>query len=248
MKQESGRLLKECALHETCAYLPGRSQTTHYKIITDCSTHYCDTLVRHGWRRFGEMFFRPVCSDCQACESLKIDAFAYTFSRSQKRILKKNAATRLVVRRPSMSQEHLDLFDAYHRYMHERRGWKRQDVTPQNYYTSFVQGANDYGYEVLYLDGERLIGVDLIDILPSGISSIYFYYDPDYARRSLGHYSLLRQILYAKEEGLRWIYLGYYVEGNESLAYKRDYNPLWQLRGRPDEDAPDRWFPLPPKR
>ncbi len=244
MKTAQNRLLRECALDETCAYLSGRSQTTHFKVISNASAEYCDHLVTRGWRRFGEMFFRPICAGCQACESVKIDVDAYTFSRSEKRVMRKNRHIRTFIRRPSMTRTHLELFVAYHRYMHERRGWEEQPVTPENYYTSFVQGHNDFGYEVLYFDGSRLVGVDLVDILPSGISSIYFYYDPDYARLSPGKYSLLRQILMAKERGLRWIYLGYYVQGCPSLEYKRDYRPQWRLTGRPDEQEKAQWSPL----
>ncbi|WP_345985925.1 arginyltransferase [Sulfurimonas sp. HSL-1656] len=243
--QGANRLLKECALEEKCAYLPGQEQTTHYKIISHCSPAYCDHLIRRGWRRFGEMFFRPICSNCSACESIKIDVNAYRFSRSEKRVLRKNEDLTVMIRRPGMSRRHLELFSAYHRYMHHRRGWDEQPVTPRNYYSSFVHGYNDFGYEVLYFDRERLIGVDLIDILPSGISSIYFYYDPEYADRSLGKYSLLQQISLAKERGLPWIYLGYYVEGCQSLMYKRDYTPLLQLQGRPAEEESDTWTDLP---
>ena len=241
----TNRLLKECALDEKCAYLPEQQQTTHYKVISECSTVYCDQLVSQGWRRFGGMFFRPVCADCTACESIRIDVPRYEFSRSEKRVLRKNADLRVIIRRPSMTQHHLDLFIRYHRYMHEKRGWKEQPVTPRNYYTSFVHGFNAFGYEVLYFDHDRLIGVDLIDILPSGISSIYFYYDPEYARRSLGKYSLLRQIMMAQERTLRWVYLGYYVQGCQSLEYKSEYAPLQQLRGRPAENDTAVWSEFP---
>lgn len=238
------RLLKECALDEKCAYLSDAEQTTHYKVISECSCEYCDHLVQHGWRRFGEMFFRPVCPGCSACESVKIDTAAYRFSRSERRVLRKNEDLRVVMRRPGMTQKHLELFVAYHHHMHLRRGWEEQSVTPRNYYASFVHGYNDFGFEMLYFDGDRLIGIDLIDILPTGISSIYFYYDPEYADRSLGKYSLLRQIAMAKERGLPWIYLGYYVQGCQSLEYKRGYSPLWQLQGRPGEDESPVWLPL----
>jgi arginyl-tRNA--protein-N-Asp/Glu arginylyltransferase len=244
--QENNRLLKECAIEEQCAYLPGYEQTTHYKVISECSSAYCDHLIRRGWRRFGEMFFRPVCAGCTACESVKIDVTQYRFSRSEKRVLKKNSDLKVLIRRPGMTQTHLDLFIAYHHHMHQRRGWEEQPVTPHNYYTSFVQGHNDFGYEVLYFDNERLIGVDLIDMLPSGISSIYFYYDPEYANRSLGKYSLLRQIIMAQERELPWIYLGYYVQKCQSLAYKREYGPLRQLQGRPAEEDEAHWLPLHP--
>lgn len=240
----SNQLLRECTMDETCAYLEAREQSTHYKIISNCASSYCDHLIAHGWRRFGEMFFRPVCSECTACESVRIDVGSYTFSRSEKRTLRKNRDLGVIIRRPTVTQRHLELFIAYHHYMHNRRGWQEQSITPRNYYSSFVQGFNDYGYEVLYFDRSVLIGVDLIDILPSGISSIYFYYDPAYAKRSLGRFSLLRQIEIAKERALPWIYLGYYVQGCQSLDYKRAYTPLQQLAGRPDEEDEAIWFPL----
>ena len=132
--------------------------------------------------------------------------------------------------------------------MQKRRGWENQPITPRNYYMSFVHGHSSFGYEVLYFDGDRLIGVDLIDLLPDGISSIYFYYDPDYAGYSLGKYSLYRQIMLAQERGLSWIYLGYYVEACQSLAYKKEYTPFYMLHSRPGEEETPVWYlPKHPK-
>ena len=125
--------------------------------------------------------------------------------------------------------------------MHDRKGWENQPVNARNYYMSFVHGYNAFGYEILYFDGERLVAVDLIDILPHGISSIYFYYDPDYAAYSPGKYSLYRQIMLAKEHGLSWIYLGYYVEACPSLSYKKEYRPFYMLESRPREDEEPVW-------
>jgi arginine-tRNA-protein transferase len=236
-------LLKECALDEHCSYLKGKEQTTHYKIIEECSTEQCNMLIERGWRRFGNMFFRPICLECHACESIKIDAGNYHFSKSARRIIKKNRHFDIRIQRPTMSRQHLELFTRYHDYMQERRGWENQPITPHNYYMSFVHGYGSFGYEVLYFDKEKLIAVDLIDILPNGISSIYFYYDPDYAAYSLGKYSLYRQIILAKRKSLAWIYLGYYVAECQSLAYKKEYTPLYLLESRPGEDEEPLWFP-----
>ena len=71
--------------------------------------------------------------------------------------------------------------------------------------------------------------MDLIDIVDDGISSIYCYYDPDYSHLSLGKFSLLKEIDLAKQMGLRWIYLGYYVKGCQSLEYKKDFLPQERL-------------------
>ncbi len=235
-------LLKECALSEQCSYLPGLEQTTHYKIIEKCAIEYNELLIERGWRRFGNMFFRPMCAGCSACESIKIDVNGYLFSKSEKRVIKKNAHLRTLLRRPSASHSHIALFEKYHEFMHNRRGWEQQPINIKNYYMSFVNGFNEYGYEVLYFHDDKLIAVDLIDILPNGVSSIYFYYDPDYQHLSLGKYSMLRQIMYAKTHHLEWIYMGYYVKECQSLAYKGDYKPYLTLDGSPREGEEPLWY------
>ena len=120
--------------------------------------------------------------------------------------------------------------------MKDKKDWSYQDVSAQSYYQSFVDGHEEFGYEVLYYDDERLIGIDLIDILDDGISSIYFYYDPDYSKYSLGKFSLLNQINFAKQSDKKWIYLGYYVQECPSLSYKSEYSPYITLDGRPQLD------------
>ena len=190
------------------------------------------------------MYFRPICSECRSCESLKIDAMGYTLSKSERRIVRKNSHLTTVIRHPTLTREHLSLFDRYHRYKHHTRDWDAPKSDPKNYYASFVQGHGDFGFEVLYFEGEKLIAVDLIDILDQGISSLYCYYDPEYNTQSLGRYTLLQQIEFAKRLNLQWIYLGYYVEGCQSLAYKINYQPSLQLQGRPEEYEIPSWKPL----
>ena len=41
-----------------------------------------------------------------------------------------------------------------------------------------------------YVNG-KLIGVGVIDIVPSGLSSVYFFYDPEYKNYRLGVISSL---------------------------------------------------------
>jgi leucyl-tRNA---protein transferase len=235
------RVLKECAIDDQCSYLDGHIQKTHYKVIEGCTQEQCTGLIQRGWRRFGNMFFRPICADCTSCESIRIDVNNYRYSKSERRVIKKAAHLKVVIQRPTLSNEHLQLFNQYHEYMKEKKGWEAQQVTPQNYYMSFVQGHGDFGYEVLYFEDGQLIAVDLIDILDDGISSIYCYYNPEFSSYSLGKYSMLQQIKYAKRHNLAWIYLGYYVPECPSLAYKSDYSPYVTLQGRPIEHESYIW-------
>jgi len=235
-------LLKEFSLEDKCSYLENKEQTTHYKIIENCSKESCQNLIERGFRRFGKMYFRPICSGCDECKSIKIDVINFNFSKSAKRILKKSKDIKIYIQKPTASHEHIALFEKYHLHMKGKKGWKYSPTTLEHYYNSFVNGHNDFGYEVLYFYENKLIGVDLIDILEDGISSIYFYYDPDFSTYSLGKLSLYKQILYAKKSNKSWIYLGYYVKECDSLSYKAQYVPYQTLQGRPTEFEDFKWI------
>ena len=228
-------LLKEFCLEDKCSYLQNKTQTTHYKLIENCSKESCEALIERGFRRFGKMYFRPICADCDECKSIKIDAQNFNFSKSARRVLKKAQDIKTYIQRPTLTHQHIELFEKYHLYMHKKKGWEYSKTSAQNYHNSFVSGHSDFGYEVLYFYEEKLIGVDLIDILPNGISSIYFYYDPDFAKYSLGKLSLYKQIQYTQNSHKKWIYLGYYVKDCDSLSYKAEYKPYLTLQGRPNE-------------
>ena len=79
--------------------------------------------------------------------------------------------------------------------------------------------------EWCYYLGSRLVAVGYVDSLPEGLSAIYFYYDPDERRRSLGTYNVLAAIEAARQRGLPHVYLGYYVEGGRSVEYKARFRP-----------------------
>jgi len=235
-------ILKEFSTNDKCSYLSDRNQTTHYKVIDNCSTYQCQELIERGYRRFGKMYFRPTCSTCNECKSIKIDIENFEFSKSQKRVIKKATGIKSYIQRPSLSKTHLELFDKYHLYMKDKKEWEYTKSTPEQYYGSFVDAHNDFGYEVLYYFEDKLIGVDLIDVLEDGISSIYFYYDPDYMLYSLGKLSLYNQIIFAKNSKKKWIYLGYYVEDCPSLSYKSHYKPYLTLDGRPELCEEFKWL------
>lgn len=235
-------IVKEFCHESECSYLPQRDQTTHYKVIHGCSTTYSQELIECGFRRFGKMYFRPICTLCEECKSIKIDVENFKFSSSQRRVIRKAERIKSYIQKPSMSREHLELFEKYHLHMRDKKGWEHNHTSAQNYYNSFVDEYNEFGYEVLYFFENRLIGVDLIDILQDGVSSVYFYYDPDFANYSLGKLSLYNQILFAKRSHKKWIYLGYYVKECPSLSYKSEYKPYKTLVGRPNTCEEPLWI------
>lgn len=214
-----------CTLADECPYIKGKSCFMEYKFIVDCPKTLNQELVSRGWRRFGAYFSRPICKACNECIGLRIRVNEFEFSKSLKRVIKKNAHTHIILRKPNLSNEHLFLYEKYHDFMKDKRGWKINTLNFRQYYNLYVDCAHTYGYELDFYVDKKLVCVDLIDILDDGISSIYCFYDPEYADLSLGKFSLLSEIKIAKFRALRYIYLGYFVAGCQSLMYKADYTP-----------------------
>ena len=227
-----------------CPYLPGLEAQTRYRVIERCSLEEYERLLERGWRRFGCTFFRPVCAGCRECRSLRVDVARFSASRSQKRTWKKNRDLRVVLRPASLTPVHLDLYERYHRDMEGRRGWQQRSLGPVQYSQTFVDGRHQWGRELLFFDGlDRLVCVSLVDLLPSALSAVYCYYDPDQRQRGLGVYSVLYQMELARRRRLAHLYLGFWIRGNASMRYKAAYGPHELLVGRPELDESPDWRP-----
>ncbi|XP_020875942.1 arginyl-tRNA--protein transferase 1 isoform X2 [Arabidopsis lyrata subsp. lyrata] len=75
-----------------------------------------------------------------------------------------------------------------------------------------------------------LIAVGVVDILPKCLSSVYLFWDPDYAFLSLGKYSAMQEINWVIENqahcpSLQYYYLGYYIHSCRKMRYKAAYCP-----------------------
>ena len=228
---------------ERCLYLPDQLSRMRYRVIDDCTPETYTFLLERGWRRFGRVFFRPMCAACVECRSLRVDVERFRPNRSMRRTLKRNLDLRIGLRRAAVSDQHLELYDRYHLDMAERKGWSEKAISLLDYYRTFVEARQDFGHEMLYFDGDRPVAVALIDLLPAAISAVYCYYEPEQRSRALGVYSILRQIDLARAQGIPYVYLGYWIVGNPSMSYKANYRPHEILEGRPGLDEEAIWRP-----
>lgn len=229
-------------LESKCSYLENKRSRMEYKYIENIPIDLNNALVKRGWRRFGNYYSRPQCSNCQECLNLRVDAQNFNLSKSVRRTFIKCSNIKFAIQKPTISAEHLELYDKYHKHMEQKKGWKHYSIKPQTYMELYVNGGGDFAREVLYFYGSTLIGVDLIDFIDDGISAIYFFYDPNFHKLSLGRLSMYQQILFAREQNLRWIYLGYYVKDCNSLNYKHQYKPHQILQGNPSLIEPAIWL------
>ena len=75
-----------------------------------------------------------------------------------------------------------------------------------------------------YLRG-RLIGVNVVDVLPNMLVSNYFFYEPGLKKEKFAIFSALLDIEYVQWMSLsfpefRYYSLSYYIQGYEKLEYK----------------------------
>jgi arginine-tRNA-protein transferase len=83
-------------------------------------------------------------------------------------------------------------------------------------------------YHQHYRVGDVLVAVGVVDVLPQGLSSVYLFYDPAFARDAIpmGKYAILREIEYTRDIlRLPCYYLGYYIESCPKMRYKIEYKP-----------------------
>ncbi|AMD22250.1 HGL090Wp [Eremothecium sinecaudum] len=92
-------------------------------------------------------------------------------------------------------------------------------------------------HECYYHNG-KLIAVAVLDFLPTGLSSIYFIWDPDYSKWSLGKISALREMALIEKIHRPYYYMGYYIDDCPKMQYKAKYG------GELLDVCTNRYFPL----
>lgn len=228
---------------EPCPYLPGLNSTTETLLMTGVSPLELERLLERGWRRFGPVYFRPVCAECAECVSVRIPVATFAPSPNLKRVMKRASHLRVQVGVPEVDDVRLALYRRWHLSREEERGWKPDRIGAESYAMQFCF-PNPAAREFTYWEGDALVAVGIADETPRALSAVYCYHDPARRRLSLGTYNVLRSIQYAREKGIAHVYLGYCVEDCNSLAYKARFQPQERLSPRADDAQQPQWEPM----
>jgi leucyl-tRNA---protein transferase len=197
------------------------------------STVYPQAL-QWGFRRSGDILYRPHCASCSACVAVRIPVDAFRPTRSQRRTLLRNAD---VVARVLPAERNDERLALYRRYLAWRHPGGGMDTHGASEFDQFLVGQwADSRFLELRRDG-RLLAVAVTDLAPDAMSAVYTFYDPDQAQHGPGTLAILRQLEWAARERRRHLYLGYWISGHDKMDYKRRFQPLEGFDGR-------RWRPL----
>src|SRR5918993_4263791 len=195
---------------DQCSYLPDRVVQMRYEMAPGMTAADYMGRLKAGWRRFGPIMFRNECPSCRMCQSLRVPVETFRPSTSQRRVWATNVAhVDVRIGQPASSPDKLDLFHRFQRHGHQTKGWSADPGHDLRLFTNNPFPTEEWTYHV----GERLVGVGYVDVLPEGLSAIYFFHDPQEAKRSLGTFNVLKTIEVARERRFAHRYFEDYVPG-----------------------------------
>ena len=79
-------------------------------------------LVRHGFRRSGDLVYRPHCPSCSACLPLRLPVDRFRPSRSQRRARRRNLDLEVRIGNRGFSGEQYLLYERYLKWRHPGGG------------------------------------------------------------------------------------------------------------------------------
>jgi len=231
---------------QPCPYLPNRMERKLFTALQgDNAQELNDALSHQGFRRSQNVLYRPTCAECGACLSARINVADFNITRSQRRILKRNAHIDRKATSPWATEEQYDLFRTYLDARHADGGMADMDVFE---FAAMIEETPIRSRVVEYTDttSKDLAAVSLTDVFHDGLSMVYSFFSPEYQRNSLGTFLILDHIRIAIEANLPYVYLGYWVPGSDKMGYKAKFSGLevfaqnaWQQVSDPENfDVP----------
>ncbi|MEC7670066.1 MAG: arginyltransferase [Pseudomonadota bacterium] len=225
---------------QPCPYLPDRLERKLFTALQgEQAEKLNDSLSQQGFRRSQNVLYRPSCSECAACLSARIEVAKFKPSKSQKRTLKRNAHLRRNTMSPWATEEQYSLFRRYLDARHADGGMADMDVFE---FAAMVEETPIRSRVIEYQDRDTkdLEAVCLTDVLSDGLSMVYSFYEPNVPKQSLGTYMILDHIEIAREAGLPYVYLGYWVPGSQKMGYKANFTGLQLFRQGRWQEMKDR--------
>jgi len=211
---------------QPCPYLDGRMERKLFTALQGTDAQRLnDSLSKQGFRRSQNVLYRPSCADCSACLSARIDVAAFSPSKGQRRTWRRNEHLNRRATSAWATEDQYALFRRYLGARHADGGMADMDAFE---FAAMIEETPIRTRVVEYTDRETraLMAVCLTDVLDDGISMVYSFFEPHLPRLSLGTFVILDHIEIAREAGLPYVYLGYWVPGSPKMGYKAAFSGI----------------------
>jgi len=211
-----------------CSYLDDReARTAFVDPSVPISKNLASALNLQGFRRSGRYLYKTSCTNCSACQPLRVDVARFKPNKSQKRNWKKNSDIKTLVKTSididgTTRQNYYQLYEQYICTRHNKGDMFPPD---KDQFDSFIGQLYPFSKIIEFSIGGNIVMVALCDALEDGYSAIYTFFDPDFRERGLGVYSALWQIEHCSSLGLPYLYMGFWIEACDKMSYKSNYKP-----------------------
>ena len=208
----------------TCPYINGQKEHLLFTDLTKfVNKKTLEELVIKGFRRSENIFYKPNSKTCNSCISTRVQIKKFKHSSSFKRIDKINKDLTIKIRKPKSKLSHFKLFKTYLKFRHTNGEMKQ--MTYLDFRTMIeISPVKTKILEIYYK--KELVGAILFDIYQNSLSAIYSFFNPQYKKRSLGTFLILKLIDFAQSINKKYLYLGYYVEKCKKMSYKIKFKPI----------------------
>ncbi len=208
---------------EACPYLDGEVETLSLVRCPWMPSDIHGALMAQGYRHSGDIFYIPACRACKKCLPIRVPVATFKPSKKQRHIFNKNRDVEIVIQVPRPTHEKFDLYRRYLAFQH--KGKQAEDVNYHGF-TKFLYQLHESSAEIQYWIEGRLAGITIADIISGvGLSSVYHFFEPDFASRSIGVFSVLAEIKLCEKFCAPYYYLGFWIPECDKMKYKANYRP-----------------------
>lgn len=179
-----------------------------------------DKLLSRGWFRGTGLIYRTqlLCLDGEvfAVRHIRLPISNFAPTKKQQKILRRcEGRFRVEIGQPFVSDEKEAL---YLKHTKKFKAFVHQTLSDCLHEHEDNPEVNTQ--ELTVYDGDRIVAFSYFDIGEKAMASLLCIHDPEYARFSLGHYTMLREIRYGASRGMKYFYPGYVLDMPSSFDYK----------------------------
>lgn len=192
---------------------------SQYTLIGDMTPEKYDQHLAEGW-------FRDTLHLCRGelvilngelfnVVNIRLDLAKHQFRKSQRALMRKvESRFRVRVNIPQVTAARERL---YRLHMSKFTGFVHERLDDALFRSSAERIRL---LEFAVYDRNRIVAVSYLDCGDTSVASLMGLYHPDYARFSLGYYTMLKEVQWAMERGYSWYYPGYVFDCPSAFDYK----------------------------
>ncbi|SDP52751.1 arginyltransferase [Desulforhopalus singaporensis] len=213
-----------------CPYEVGTVATFHQATFAPLSERAMELFLSAGYRRNGNCLYCMSCSSCSSCIPVRLHSSTFRPNRNQKRTAARNSDVSQEILPLAPDGEELELCDHF-----LKKRYPGENNSATGYFRDFFLNNIVTSARVQYRIDTRLVGTSIIDIGYNWLNAVYFYFDPEESRRSLGTFNILNLVELCVEWDIEYLYLGYLINEISAMSYKANFRPnytcvdgIWQ--------------------